>query len=60
MLGYDKSKELMLAREAKYMEKLQEIEGVNTDVLSAMSSLYRAGWEDCWIAVAEDVLGKTR
>lgn len=60
MLGYDKSNELMLAKEAQYMEKLQDIEGVNDAVVAAMSSLYRAGWEDCWMAVAEDVLSKAR
>jgi hypothetical protein len=53
MLNYDKSNELMLAQEAKYMESIQGIPGLNADVIAAMCSLYRAGWRDCWMEEAK-------
>jgi hypothetical protein len=53
MLDYDKSQELMLAKEAEYMEKLQEMPDVNAAVLAAMATLYRAGWRDCWMEEAK-------
>jgi len=49
MLDYDKSQELMLAEEAKHLESIQEIPGLNPDVVAVMVSLYRTGWRDCWI-----------
>ena len=42
----------MLAKETGYIESLKEIPGINAEVLAAMSSLYRAGWRDCWEAEA--------
>jgi hypothetical protein len=53
MLDYDKSQELMLAEEAKHMEKLQGIPDINVSVLAAMAALYRAGWRDCWMEEAK-------
>jgi hypothetical protein len=53
MLDYDKSQELMLAEEAKHLESIQEIPGLNPDVVAAMCSLYRAGWRDCWMEEAK-------
>ena len=53
MLDYDKSQELMLAEEAKHLETIQEIPGLNPDVIAAMCSLYRAGWRDCWMEEAK-------
>ena len=53
MLDYDKSNELMLAEEAKHLETIQEIPGLNPDVIAAMCSLYRAGWRDCWMEEAK-------
>ena len=34
MLDYDKSQELMLAQEADYMKSIQEIPGLNPDILA--------------------------
>ena len=56
MIDSKKSEELMLAKEAQYIKDLQEIPGINAEVLAAMSSLYRAGWRDCWIADAMNQL----
>ena len=61
MLDWQKSEKLMLAEEAKHMESIQEIPGLNADVVAAMCSLYRAGWRDCWLAemvseVTEDLM----
>ena len=53
MLDYDKSQELMLAREAAYIEELQAIPGLNADVVAVMSNLYRSGWRDCWMEEAK-------
>jgi hypothetical protein len=53
MLDYDKSQELMLAEEAKHLEIIQAIPGVNADVVAAMCSLYRRGWRDCWMEEAK-------
>ena len=53
MLDYDKSQELMLAEEAKHLETIQAIPGVNADVVAAMCSLYRRGWRDCWMEEAK-------
>jgi hypothetical protein len=53
MLSYDKSQELMLAKEAGYIDTLKEVPGVTAEVLAAMSSLYRAGWRDCWMEEAK-------
>lgn len=53
MLDYDKSQELMLAEEAKHLESIQAIPGLNPDVVAAMCSLYRAGWRDCWMEEAK-------
>ena len=53
MLTYTKSEELMLAKEAAYIEKLQAIPGVNAEALAAMAALYRAGWRECWMEVAK-------
>ena len=53
MLNYDKSQELMLAKEAEYMKSLQEMPDVNAAVLAAMATLYRAGWRDCWMEEAK-------
>jgi hypothetical protein len=53
MLDYDKSNELMLAQEAKYLETIQEIPGLSVDVVAVMSNLYRAGWRDCWMEEAK-------
>jgi hypothetical protein len=53
MLTYTKSEELMLAKEAAYMEKLQEIPDLNVSALAAMAALYRAGWRECWMEVAK-------
>ena len=53
MLDYDKSNELMLAREAKYMESIQGIPGLNAGVVAVMSDLYRSGWRDCWMEEAK-------
>ena len=53
MLDYDKSNELMLAQEAKYMESIQEIPGLSADVVAVMSDLYRSGWRDCWMEEAK-------
>ena len=53
MLDYDKSNELMLAREAKYMESIQGIPGLNADVVAVMADLYRSGWRDCWMEEAK-------
>ena len=52
MIDSKKSEELMLAKEAQYIKDLQEIPGINAEVLAAMSSLYRAGWRDCWMEEA--------
>ena len=49
MLDYNKSSELMLAKEAAYMKELLEIPGVDAETLAAMCSLYRAGWRECWM-----------
>jgi hypothetical protein len=49
MLDYNKSQELMLAKEAAYIEKLQAIPGVNVEAIAAMVALYRAGWRECWM-----------
>ena len=60
MMDYSKSQELMLAREAQYIDDLKDLEGMNADVLGAMSSLYRAGWRDCWMEEAKaDIDGST-
>ena len=53
MLTYTKSEELMLAKEAAYIEKLQAIPDLNTSALAAMAALYRAGWRECWMEVAK-------
>ena len=53
MLTYTKSEELMLAKEAGYMEKLQEIPDLNVSALAAMAALYRAGWRECWMEEAK-------
>ena len=53
MLDYNKSQELMLAKEAEYMKSLQEMPDVNAAVLAAMATLYRAGWRDCWMEEAK-------
>ena len=53
MLDYDKSQELMLAKEADYMKSIQEIPGLNPDVVAVMSNLYRTGWRDCWMEEAK-------
>lgn len=53
MLDYDKSNELMLAREAKYMESIQGIPGLSDGVVAVMSDLYRSGWRDCWMEEAK-------
>ena len=53
MLDYDKSNELMLAREAKYMESIQGIPGLNDGVVAVMADLYRSGWRDCWMEEAK-------
>lgn len=53
MLTYTKSEELMLAKEAAYIEKLQAIPDLNVSALAAMCSLYRAGWRDCWMEEAK-------
>jgi hypothetical protein len=58
MIGFNKSEELMVAKEAQYIADLQGIPGMNADVLAAMSSLYRAGWRDCWMAEAVAQLDK--
>lgn len=54
MIDRAKSEELMLAREAQYIEELKNIKGpsLNADALAVMSGLYRAGWRDCWEAEA--------
>ncbi len=49
MLDWVDSEKRMLAEEAKHMESLQEIPGLNPDILAVIASLYRAGWRDCWI-----------
>ena len=53
MLDYDKSQEMMLIEEAKHLESIQAIPGLNADVVAAMCSLYRAGWRDCWMEEAK-------
>ncbi len=53
MLDYDKSQELMLAKEADYMKSIIEIPGLNADVVAVMSNLYRSGWRDCWMEEAK-------
>ena len=53
MLDYDKSNELMLAREAEYMKSIQGIPGLNADVVAVMADLYRSGWRDCWMEEAK-------
>jgi hypothetical protein len=52
MTNTQESEALMLAKEAGYIESLKETPGINAEVLAAMSSLYRAGWRDCWEAEA--------
>jgi hypothetical protein len=52
MTSTQESEALMLAKETGYIESLKEIPGINAEVLAAMSSLYRAGWRDCWEAEA--------
>jgi hypothetical protein len=59
MLDYNKSQELMLAKEAEYMKSLQEMPDVNAAVLAAMATLYRAGWRDCWMEEAKARLEET-
>jgi hypothetical protein len=59
MLDFNKSQKQMLAKEAEYMEKLQEMPDVNAAVLAAMSTLYRSGWRDCWVEQARAELAKT-
>lgn len=59
MLDYDKSQELMLAKEAAYMKELLEIPGVNAAALAAMAALYRAGWRECWMEEAKARLEET-
>jgi hypothetical protein len=39
----------MLEEEAKHMESLQEIPGLNPEILAVISALYRSGWRDCWL-----------
>ena len=58
MIDFNKSEELMVAKEAQYIADLQEIPGINADVLAAMTSLYRTGWRDCWMAEAVAQLDK--
>lgn len=58
MTSTQKSEALMLAKEAGYIESLKEIPGISAEVLAAMSSLYRAGWRDCWVVEAEAQLDK--
>ena len=50
MIDRAMSERLMLAKEAMYIKDLKEIPGINTEVLAALSSLYRSGWRDCWEA----------
>jgi hypothetical protein len=49
MLDWTESEKQMLAEEAKHLKSIQEIPGLNPDVVAAMVSLYRTGWRDCWI-----------
>lgn len=58
MTSTQESEALMLVKETGYIESLKEIPGINAEVLAAMSSLYRAGWRDCWVAEAEAQLDK--
>ena len=53
MLDYNKSTELMLAKEAAYMKEFLEIPGVDGEMLAAMATLYRAGWRECWMEEAK-------
>ena len=46
-----KSEELMLAREAGYIEELGNIKELSAEVIATMVGLYRAGWRDCWEVV---------
>ena len=57
MLNYDKSQELMLAKEAAYMKELLEIPDLNAAALAAMAALYRAGWRECWMEEAKAQVG---
>jgi len=49
MLDWTESEKRMLAEEAKHMESILDIPGLNADIVAVMSSLYRTGWRDCWI-----------
>ena len=60
MIDRAKSEELMLAKEAGYISEISEIKGTSPEVLAVMSSLYRAGWRDCWEAEAFDEWDKIR
>ena len=48
MIDRANSEELMLAREAQYIEEIKEVQGTSPEVLAVMAALYRAGWRDCW------------
>ena len=53
MIDRAKSEELMLAKEAGYISEIEQIKGTSPEVLAVMSSLYRAGWRDCWMEEAK-------
>jgi len=46
----DQSEKMMLACEAVHIAAIKKIPGTNAEVLATLSSIYRAGWRDCWEA----------